>query len=141
MITETGISAWLITKIAPTLAALFGGLSLVLFWTPERLLQKGKVVSVFIAGAVAAVSGFTLTGVVAMMLGVSPESLDIIIGIAWTIGFFSLALFNWGANFIARREHQDIAEVYNEVKDIRNGRAKPARPIKPVRRVRKAVAK
>lgn len=138
MITETGISAWLITKIAPTLAALFGGLSLVLFWTPERLLQKGKVVSVFIAGAVAAVSGFTLTGVVAMMLGVSPESLDIIIGIAWTIGFFSLALFNWGANFIARREHQDIAEVYNEVKDIRSGRAKPTRP---VRRVRKAPTK
>ena len=41
---------FLIDKLAPALGGLFGGLSLAMFWTPEKLQEKGKVASVFIAG-------------------------------------------------------------------------------------------
>ena len=132
MLTETGIGAWLLSKIAPTLAALFGGLSLVLFWTPEKLLEKGRVVSIFLAGAMAATAGFAFTGILASALGVDPSKMDIIVGLAWIIGFFSIAIFNWLANFISKRANQDILQVYKEVKDVN----KPA-PTKTVRRPRK----
>jgi hypothetical protein len=125
MITETGITAWLLSKLAPTLAALFGGLSLVLLWTPQRLLEKGKIVSIFLAGAIAAASGFSLTGIIIYYLGIDPAQLDIVVGIAWTIGFFSIALFNLAANFFANRQNKDILEVYEEVQTSRQRIKKP----------------
>jgi hypothetical protein len=36
MITET-ITSWLVSKIAPTVAALLGGMTLFMFWTPKSL--------------------------------------------------------------------------------------------------------
>ena len=45
---------FLIEKLAPALGGLFGGLSLAMFWTPEKLQEKGKVASVFIAGGISA---------------------------------------------------------------------------------------
>lgn len=130
---ETGIGAWLIGKIAPTIAALFGGLSLVLFWTPEKLLEKGRIVSIFIAGALSATFGFAFTGVVAMGLGVSMQQLDQVVGLAWLLGFGSVAIFNWVANFISKRANSDILEVYEEIKDIRKAPAKKTPAKKTVR--------
>lgn len=117
MIGETGLSAWLLAKVAPTLAALFGGLSLVLFWTPAKLMEKGKIVSIFLAGALAATFGFAFTGAAAIWLGVEPTQLDYIVGLAWCLGFVSTAIFNWIANFISRRAEDDMLDVYVEVKN------------------------
>lgn len=125
MIGETGLSAWLLAKIAPTMAALFGGLSLVLFWTPAKLVQKGKIVSIFLAGALAATFGFAFTGAVAIWLGVQPTQLDYIVGLAWCLGFVSTAVFNWVANFISKRAEHDVLDVYVEVTNKLPGR-KPA---------------
>ena len=33
---------FLIEKLAPAIGGLFGGLSLAMFWTPEKLQEKGK---------------------------------------------------------------------------------------------------
>lgn len=137
MMAETGIGAWLIGKIAPTIAALFGGLSLVLFWTPDKLLEKGRIVSIFIAGALSATFGFAFTGVVAMALGVSMQQLDQVVGLAWLLGFGSVAIFNWAANFISNRANSDILEVYEEIKGARATPAKKA--AKPVAVKPKAV--
>jgi hypothetical protein len=115
MITETGITAWLLSKIAPTLAALFGGLSLVLLWTPQRLLEKGKIVSIFLAGAIAATSGFSLTGIIGYYLQIDPMLWDVVAGLGWLVGFFSVAIYNLAANFFANRADKDILEVYSEV--------------------------
>lgn len=128
--TETAAAGgWLLSKILPSIAGLFGGLSLAVFWTPEKLREKGKIASVFIAGGVSAIAGFAFTGLVAQRLGIDPTNLDAIIGLALIIGASWVALLNWASNFIQKREHMDIAEVGREVNDIRKGRA-PKAPTK-----------
>lgn len=115
MITESGISAWLFSKIVPTLAALFGGLSLVLFWTPAKLAEKGKVASVFLAGALSATFGFAFAGAVAKLIGVDVSHLDYMIGLGWCLGFITTAVYNWAANAISKRAGHDILDVYQDV--------------------------
>jgi hypothetical protein len=115
--TETAAaSGWLIGKLAPALGGLFGGLSLAMFWTPEKLREKGKVASVFIAGGISAMAGFSFTGAVAMWMGVPSDKLDMVIGLAWLLGLSSIAIMNWLANYMSKREHMDIGEVAEDMK-------------------------
>ena len=118
--TETAAAGgWLIGKLAPAIGGLFGGLSLAMFWTPEKLREKGKVASVFIAGGISAMAGFSFTGVVATWLGIPSDKLDMVIGLAWLLGLSSIAIMNWIANYMARREHMDIGEVAEEISKTR----------------------
>ena len=132
-------SAWLLGKLAPALGGLFGGLSLAMFWTPEKLREKGKIASVFLAGGISAMAGFALTGVVALQLGVDQQKLDLVIGLSWLLGLVSIAVMNWLANYMAAREHLDIAEVGHEINAARKGEA--ATPIRAKPRTRKGPAK
>lgn len=117
--TEAAAGSWLVGKLAPALGGLFGGLSLAMFWTPEKLREKGKVASIFIAGGISAMAGFSFTGIAAMWLGVHPDKLDMVIGIAWLLGLSSIAIMNWLANYMANREHMDIGEVATDMKKAR----------------------
>jgi uncharacterized protein (DUF4213/DUF364 family) len=110
---------FLIDKLAPALGGLFGGLSLAMFWTPEKLQEKGKVASVFIAGGISAMAGFTFTGIVAEKLSIGSEKLDMLIGLAWVLGLLSVAVINWVSNYMVKREHMDISEVAEEIKQKR----------------------
>jgi hypothetical protein len=110
---------FLIEKLAPALGGLFGGLSLAMFWTPEKLQEKGKVASVFIAGGISAMAGFAFTGLVAEKLNISSEKLDVLIGLAWMLGMCSVAVINWVSNYMVKREHMDIGEVADEIKHKR----------------------
>ena len=110
---------FLIEKLAPALGGLFGGLSLAMFWTPEKLQEKGKVASVFIAGGISAMAGFAFTGIVAEKLRVSSDKLDMLIGLAWILGLSSVAVINWVSNYMVKREHMDIGEVADEIKHKR----------------------
>ena len=110
---------FLIDKLAPALGGLFGGLSLAMFWTPEKLQEKGKVASVFIAGGISAMAGFAFTGIVAEKLSITPEKLDMLIGLAWILGLGSVAVINWLSNYMVKREHMDISEVAEEIKQKR----------------------
>jgi hypothetical protein len=130
---------WLVGKLAPALGGLFGGLSLAMFWTPEKLREKGKIASVFIAGGISAMAGFALTGAVAEWIGIDQRKIDIIIGLSWGLGLLSVAAMNWWANAMAKREHLDIAEVGREINAARKGEAPT--PIRPKPRTRKAPAK
>jgi hypothetical protein len=105
---------FLIEKLAPALGGLFGGLSLAMFWTPEKLQEKGKVASVFIAGGISAMAGFAFTGIVAEKLGINPEKLDMQIGLAWILGLCSVAVINWVSNYMVKREHMDIINQKQE---------------------------
>ncbi|CAB4152363.1 hypothetical protein UFOVP620_12 [uncultured Caudovirales phage] len=107
---------FLIEKLAPALGGLFGGLSLAMFWTPEKLQEKGKVASVFIAGGISAMAGFAFTGIVAEKLSITAEKLDVLIGLAWVLGMCSVAVINWVSNYMVKREHMDIQEIANEIK-------------------------
>jgi hypothetical protein len=131
--------SWLLGKLAPALGGLFGGLSLAMFWTPEKLREKGKIASVFLAGGISAMAGFALTGVVALQLGVDQQKLDLVIGLSWLLGLVSIAVMNWLANYMAAREHLDIAEVGHELNSARKGEA--ATPIRAKPRTRKPAAK
>ena len=110
---------FLIEKLAPALGGLFGGLSLAMFWTPEKLQEKGKVASVFIAGGISAMAGFAFTGIVAEKLDINSEKLDVLIGLAWVLGLCSVAVINWVSNYMVKREHMDIGEVADEIKHKR----------------------
>jgi hypothetical protein len=130
------VGGWLLDKLAPALGGLFGGLSLAMFWTPEKLREKGKMASIFIAGGISAMAGFALTGIVAIQLGIDQNKIDVIIGLSWFLGLLSIAVMNWLANFMAAREHLDIAEVGREINAARKGEA--AQPIRAKPRVRRA---
>jgi len=110
---------FLIDKLAPALGGLFGGLSLAMFWTPEKLQEKGKVASVFIAGGISAMAGFAFTGIVAEKLNIGSDKLDMLIGLAWILGLCSVAVINWVSNYMVKREHMDISEVAEEIKQKR----------------------
>jgi hypothetical protein len=122
---------WLLGKLAPALGGLFGGLSLAMFWTPEKLREKGKIASIFIAGGISAMSGFAFTGIVALQLGIDQSKIDVIIGLSWGLGLLSIAVMNWLANFMAAREHLDIAEVGREINAARKGEQAPPMRAKP----------
>ena len=107
---------FLIEKLAPAIGGLFGGLSLAMFWTPEKLQEKGKNAAVFIAGGISAMAGFAFTGIAADRLGVSSEKLDMLIGLAWVLGLLSVAVLNWVSNYMVKKEHMDIQEIANEIK-------------------------
>lgn len=107
---------FLIEKLAPAIGGLFGGLSLAMFWTPEKLQEKGKIASVFIAGGISAMAGFAFTGIAAEKLGVASEKLDMLIGLAWVLGLGSVAVINWVSNYMVKKEHMDIQEIANEIK-------------------------
>ena len=130
---------WLVSKLAPALGGLFGGLSLAMFWTPEKLREKGKIASIFIAGGISAMAGFALTGIVAIQLGIDQQKIDLIIGLSWGLGLLSIAAMNWLANWMARREHLDIVEVGREINAARKG--EPAAPIRAKPKARPPVAK
>ncbi len=127
------VGGWLVTKLAPALGGLFGGLSLAMFWTPEKLREKGKIASIFIAGGISAMAGFALTGVVAIQLGIDQQKIDVVIGLSWGLGLLSIAVMNWLANYMARREHLDIAEVGREINAARRGEAPEPMRAKPKR--------
>jgi len=110
---------FLIEKLAPALGGLFGGLSLAMFWTPEKLQEKGKVASVFIAGGISAMAGFAFTGIAAEKLNIGSEKLDVLIGLAWVLGMCSVAVINWVSNYMVKREHMDIGEIAEEIKHKR----------------------
>lgn len=132
--TEAAAAAgWITSKIVPALAGLFGGLSLAAFWTPEKLREKGKTAAVFIAGGVSVGVAFTFTGMAAAYLGIDPGELDKVIAVAYGLGFGSMAILNWVAKFIERRENMDILQVADEVSSRRKSPA--------ARAPRKAAAK
>jgi hypothetical protein len=136
--TETVVAGgWLVGKLAPAIGGLFGGLSLAMFWTPEKLREKGTVASVFIAGGISAMAGFSFTGGVASYVGVANDKIDVVIGLAWLLGGVSVATMNWVANFMSKRENMDIAEVAQEINSARR-RIQGGTPSKrtPVRRKR-----
>lgn len=126
---------WLVGKLAPAIGGLFGGLSLAMFWTPEKLKEKGKIASIFIAGGISAMSGFAFTGLVAIQLGIDQQKIDLIIGLSWALGLSSIAIVNWMANFMAKREHLGIDQVAQDLNAMRKGQT-PKPSVQRVRRLR-----
>ena len=78
MITES-LSTWLLTKLYSLAAAILGGLTLFIFWTPKQFAEKGKTLAAFMAGAISGVAGTIFSPIVLYWLNFPLHSLDFII--------------------------------------------------------------
>jgi hypothetical protein len=125
--TGTAAGGFFISKIAASAAALIGGLSVAFFHQPKKLHQHGKLAAGAIIGSIAVASAFALGGVVAFMLGVDFHNIDIAMGLGWVIGVLSVGIVSWVANFLEKRESQDILEVASEVRNAVRGTPKAPR--------------
>ena len=109
-------SNFLFGKTAAAIAGLCGGLSISLFYQPQKLHAHGKLAAGAIIGGIAVSSAFALGGLVAKTLGLSLEDIDVSLGIGYFVGMLSVGLISWVANFLEKREGKDILEVANEIR-------------------------
>jgi hypothetical protein len=124
--TSTTAGGFLIAKLAAAFTALAGGLSISFFYQPKKLHQHGKLAAGAIIGSIAVASSFALGGVIAHLLGVDFQNIDIALGIGWVVGILSVGIVAWVANFLEKREGKDILEVATEVKAAVRGTRQPA---------------
>lgn len=119
MIIETGVSEWLVNKLIPAFAALLGGVCLMVFWTPDKLKEKGKVVGAFVAGGGSATAGFIFTPLALRLAGLDSHNIEYLMGAGWFIGYFWVALLSWTSNWIRNRDNKEITQIIREIrKDI-----------------------
>lgn len=135
--TATAGTGFVVGKVLSALAGLIGGLSVSVFWQPEKIKQHGKLAAGAIIGGISVGGSFTLGGMVAKYLGMDFADMDTALGIGFVVGVASVGLINFIANFFDHREKDDILEVAKEVNKAR--KRVPAKP-KP-RIARKAASK
>jgi cation transporter-like permease len=126
--TTSAAGGYFISKLAAGLAALLGSLAISPFYQPKKLHQYGKLTAGAIIGSIAVSAAFALGGVLAHILGVDFQNIDIALGLGWIIGILSVGMVTWVANFLEKREGHDILEVATEVKQTVRGQAKTPAP-------------
>lgn len=124
----TTISGYVISKGAAALAGLFGGLSVSFFWQPRRLHQHGKLAAGAIIGGISVSAAFTLGGLAARWVGLNFNDVDIALGIGYVIGVLCVGVIAWLANFLEKREEDDILEVVQEVRGAAAGKPRARKP-------------
>lgn len=125
-ITTTTGTGFIIGKALSAFAGLIGGLSISVFWQPEKIKQHGRLAAGALIGGISVGGAFTLGGLVARYLGLDLADMDTALGIGFVIGVTSVGLINFIANFLERRESRDILEVVGEVREAKRRIAKPA---------------
>lgn len=120
---------YVISKGAAALAGLFGGLSVSFFWQPQRLHQHGRLAAGAIIGGISVSASFALGGLIARWAGLNFSDVDVALGLGYAIGVMCVGVIAWVANFLEKRENDDIMEVVQEVRGN-----KTATPKKTVRK-------
>jgi len=138
--TATAGTGFVIGKVLSALAGLIGGLSVSVFWQPEKIKQHGKLAAGAIIGGISVGGSFTLGGMVAKYLGMDFADMDTALGIGFVVGVASVGLINFIANFFDHRETDDILEVAHEVKQARKRSPAKTKP-RATTRTRKAASK
>lgn len=123
-------SGFLFSKGVAALAGLCGGLSVSFFHQPEKLHSHGKLAAGAIVGGVSVSASFALVGLIAKSFGMNFEDIDIALGLGYFVGLMSIGLVAWVANFLERRENNDILEVVQEVRGIHKSISNKKTPIK-----------
>jgi len=132
-ITTTTGTGFIIGKALSALAGLIGGLSISVFWQPEKIKQHGRLAAGALIGGISVGGAFTLGGLVARYLGLDLADMDTALGIGFVIGVTSVGIINFIANFLERRESRDILEVVGEVREAKRRITKPT-PRRPTKR-------
>lgn len=126
--TATAGTGFVVGKGLSALAGLIGGLSVSVFWQPEKIKQHGKLAAGAIIGGISVGGSFTLGGMVAKYLGMDFADMDTALGIGFMVGVASVGLINFIANFFDNHEKDDILEVTKEVNQARKRVAAKPKP-------------
>jgi hypothetical protein len=130
---------YVISKGAAALAGLFGGLSVSFFWQPQRLHQHGRLAAGAIIGGISVSASFALGGLIARWAGLNFSDVDVALGLGYAIGVMCVGVIAWVANFLEKRENDDIMEVVQEVRG--NKTATPKKTLRKPAAKRVAVTK
>jgi hypothetical protein len=120
--TSAAGSGYVVTKVMSAVAGLIGGLSLAVFWQPEKIRAHGKMAAGAIIGGISVGGSVALSGIVAKQLGLDMTNADTALGLGFLMGLISVGIINFLANFFDKREKADILDVAREV---RSSAAKP----------------
>lgn len=110
------MQAFSASKLFAAAAGLVGGLSLSVFWQPEKIRQHGTLSAGAIVGGISVGASFVLTGMICQKLGMDANDVDTTMGVGFILGIAVIAVTNFIANFFAAREKQDIFEVAAEIR-------------------------
>lgn len=127
---STGGTGFLAGKLLSAIAGMIGGLSLSVFWQPEKIRQHGKLAAGAIVGGISVGGSVALGGMVAKYLGLEMDNMDTALGIGFMMGLVSVGVINFLANFFDKREGADILEVAREVKQNAGTKSASRKPTK-----------
>ena len=87
-----------------------------LFWRPHAIARMSLWLSGVVTGAIGAIIAVMWTGFLIEKLGMEPRNTEHVMTIALAIGMMSLGIAGWIANFMKKREGQDIGQIANEIR-------------------------
>lgn len=134
MVEPDPMQAFSASKLFAAAAGLVGGLSLSVFWQPEKIRQHGTLAAGAIVGGISVGSSFVLTGIICQKLGVDSRDVDTTMGVGFVLGIAVIAVTNFIANFFAAREKKDIFEVAAEIRSRAGGVVRKSPPPRGRRR-------
>ncbi|AXF86783.1 hypothetical protein DTO96_102539 [Ephemeroptericola cinctiostellae] len=107
---------WVVVRLAWALSGLFGAFALSVFWLPRKIEGRAAIAKGAIIGGTGVAVPLVFTGLVLRQLGLDGNDLDTAMPVAFVLGMLALALINWIANAVDRREDVDIIDVAREVR-------------------------
>jgi hypothetical protein len=114
-------SGFEMSKLMSGISGLFGGIAIAIFWQPKPIKEKGKLCGGAIIGALSFGFAYVLGGAVARLLNMSMAEPDNALAIGTVIGALAVGVVSFVAQWLEKREGQDIAEVIREVKKEMKG--------------------
>jgi hypothetical protein len=114
-------SGFEMSKLMSGISGLFGGVAVSIFWQPKKIREHGKFAGGAIIGALSFGFAYVLGGAVARLLNMSMANPDNALAIGTVIGALAVGVVSFVAQWLEKREGQDIAEVIREVKKEMKG--------------------
>ncbi len=107
---------WVVVRLAWALSGLFGAFALSVFWLPRKIEGRAALAKGVIIGGTGVAVPLVFTGLVLRQLGLDGSDLDTAMPVAFVLGMMALALINWIANAVDKREDADIVDVAREAR-------------------------
>lgn len=119
--TSSAAAGYISTKVAAGLSALFMA-TVVMFVSKKPMLHgKSRLATGAIVGGAAVGSSVIFVGVIAIMMGMNPDDVNVASGIGGVIGLVALTVIKAVVLYLDKFDDKDISEVISEVaQDVKN---------------------
>jgi hypothetical protein len=113
--TSSAAAGFISTKVAAGLSALF--MATVVMFVSKKPMLKGKtrLATGAIVGGIAVGSSVIFVGVIAIIMGMNPNDVNVASGIGGIIGLVALTVIKAAVLWLDKFDDKDIAEVISEV--------------------------